>query len=369
MALQYPQQSFFPYGQPQWPEDVKPALSEDDASSILDDRVFESSTPTDMTELSDARRASVRKVEDDYSASGHLWQERSHGGMGPTRQYSQSSIPSSLHHPQFYDHINTTNCAPAYMQHQAWPLSARSEASTPTPFYGPVQEPFDHPVQYPAGPVSFNFAQPEPLSAVSMSPQSSQGGCASTTSSDVAETSSSIRHRFKLAASSQLVARSDGIRKKNAKFEIPHERNLNTIEALISRAENDDERKELKQQKRLLRNRQAAYVHRPVFWRSIDRYLGLTHDFARSKTPRNSRWRRTPSLARSKLSKRPSLTFRTLSNKNNSKECTSTKNSKHTSNNSPTNGTKLFGPRRLRPPTFGERTISYKTPSATWNDN
>jgi hypothetical protein len=265
MALQYPQQSFYPYGQPQWPEDIKPALSEDDASSILDGQVFESSPPADMADLSDARRASVTKVEDDYSASGHLWQERSHGGMGPTRHYSQSSILSSSQHPQFYSHISTTNCAPTYMHHQAWPLSVRTEASTPTPFYGPVQKSFGHQVQYPAGPVSFNFAQPEPLSAVSMSPQSSQGGCASTTSSDVAETSSSMRHRFKLAASSQLVARSDGIRKKNAKFEIPHERNLNTIEALIHNAQNDDERKELKQQKRLLRNRQAAYVNQVVF--------------------------------------------------------------------------------------------------------
>lgn len=54
--------------------------------------------------------------------------------------------------------------------------------------------------------------------------------------------------------------RRDGIRKKNARFEIPAERNLHTIDQLISEATNEDEIKELKQQKRLLRNRQAAYV-------------------------------------------------------------------------------------------------------------
>ena len=52
----------------------------------------------------------------------------------------------------------------------------------------------------------------------------------------------------------------DGIRKKNARFEIPQERNLANIDRLIENAEGDEEQvKELKQQKRLLRNRQAAY--------------------------------------------------------------------------------------------------------------
>lgn len=55
-------------------------------------------------------------------------------------------------------------------------------------------------------------------------------------------------------------ARGDGIRKKNARFEIPPERNLNTIDQLIAEAATDEVVKELKQQKRLLRNRQAAYV-------------------------------------------------------------------------------------------------------------
>lgn len=52
--------------------------------------------------------------------------------------------------------------------------------------------------------------------------------------------------------------RRDGIRKKNARFEIPPERSLNNIDQLISQCTNEDELKELKQQKRLLRNRQAA---------------------------------------------------------------------------------------------------------------
>ncbi|KAL1383689.1 hypothetical protein HDK64DRAFT_39234 [Phyllosticta capitalensis] len=52
--------------------------------------------------------------------------------------------------------------------------------------------------------------------------------------------------------------RRDGIRKKNARFEIPPERSLHNIDQLIAQSSNEEEIKELKQQKRLLRNRQAA---------------------------------------------------------------------------------------------------------------
>lgn len=52
--------------------------------------------------------------------------------------------------------------------------------------------------------------------------------------------------------------RGDGIRKKNARFDIPAERNLSNIDHLISQSTDEQEIKELKQQKRLLRNRQAA---------------------------------------------------------------------------------------------------------------
>ena len=54
--------------------------------------------------------------------------------------------------------------------------------------------------------------------------------------------------------------RRDGIRKKNGRIDIPHERNIETIDQLIEKTSDDDLLKELKQQKRLLRNREAAYV-------------------------------------------------------------------------------------------------------------
>jgi hypothetical protein len=64
--------------------------------------------------------------------------------------------------------------------------------------------------------------------------------------------------------------RRDGIRKKNARFDIPPERNLANIDLMIQNSHDDNEIKELKQQKRLLRNRQAAY---DLPWMILVRWL------------------------------------------------------------------------------------------------
>jgi hypothetical protein len=61
-----------------------------------------------------------------------------------------------------------------------------------------------------------------------------------------------------LRPASPTFPRPEGIRKKNARFDIPPERTLLTIDGLIAECNDPEELKELKQQKRLLRNRQAA---------------------------------------------------------------------------------------------------------------
>lgn len=71
---------------------------------------------------------------------------------------------------------------------------------------------------------------------------------------------SRVRPGSPLIRSHNDMRRGDGIRKKNARFEIPAERNLSNIDLLIAQSTDEQEIKELKQQKRLLRNRQAAYV-------------------------------------------------------------------------------------------------------------
>ncbi|GAM90902.1 hypothetical protein ANO11243_089480 [Dothideomycetidae sp. 11243] len=57
-------------------------------------------------------------------------------------------------------------------------------------------------------------------------------------------------------------AASDGVRKKNARIDIPADRTLGNIDELIDKAHDEDEVKELKAQRRLLRNREAALASR-----------------------------------------------------------------------------------------------------------
>jgi hypothetical protein len=59
---------------------------------------------------------------------------------------------------------------------------------------------------------------------------------------------------------------SNGIRKKTARFEIPPERTKDNIDELIAKCDDEETVKELKQQKRLLRNRQAAYASIALTW-------------------------------------------------------------------------------------------------------
>jgi hypothetical protein len=259
MALQYPQQSFYHYGQPHWPGDVKPSLTEDDSSSTLDDSLLDSSTPADMTpaDCSDSRRASMAKMEDDISVHTNFWHERPQSVLPPARHYSTSSVPLASPDSQYFGPMSSMY-GHAAVANQPWAQSARSEASTPTPFFGSAQESFGQQVHYHGVPVDFSgYPSHDPVSAISMSPQSSHGGWASTTSSDGTEIGGRLKHRLR-GVSPRLVVRSDGIRKKNAKFMIPNDRNLSTIDDLIAKSNNDEEKKELKQQKRLLRNRQAA---------------------------------------------------------------------------------------------------------------
>lgn len=246
MAHRY-HQSYVIYPTHQWPEDVKATYAEDD-----EDRSIERSGPADMTGVPDSRRHSMIKVEDDFN-TGHMWHDRPHSQMAQMRHYSHPSVPT----------INTTaqpmgrvheHSYPHYATPQ-WPMSAHSESSTPTPLYGPVQD--SVPVHYTSASASYSYQPQEPPSAVSMSPQSSQGGWGST-SSDGADQKADMRSPYVRPMSPMTVQRSDGIRKKNARFEIPKERNLHNIDDLISMSVDDQEKKELKQQKRLLRNRQAA---------------------------------------------------------------------------------------------------------------
>jgi hypothetical protein len=190
-----------------------------------------------------------------------MWHEPpQHIGYNHPRQQMHASMPMIDTGRGHYPGMDS-NQEGAYSHHPSWPGASMSGTNTPTPIFDHAGQDFQQ-MAYQGAHMNFNQAPypTDPFSATAMSPQSSQGGWMSTTSSDGTEPRSRpVRSPSYPPASPTSHIGRDGIRKKNARFEIPAERNLANIDSLILQTADEQEKKELKQQKRLLRNRQAAY--------------------------------------------------------------------------------------------------------------
>nr|KMM68597.1 hypothetical protein CPAG_04923 [Coccidioides posadasii RMSCC 3488] len=275
--------------------DSKPIFSPDDEMSVLDDKILDSNTQ-DITSLNGQRRSSFDHTTDDFSRRDSVWSDMAqHHSGAQSRQPSQMSTP--LFEPIANPFVHTTTYPP-----QQWTLATDSGSCTPTPMYEQFPHDFDAAAQNPFAGGAVGAVQPvayptmpyrpgstfAPHNAIPMSPQSSQGWASA--SADPAEMQTKAARKNSTTAtgyrnSSNLHIRRDGIRKKNARFDIPAERTLSNIDLLISRSTDEEEIKELKQQKRLLRNRQAAgdillsMIHGNLltepFWLTLP-LLGLT---------------------------------------------------------------------------------------------
>ncbi|KAJ5183761.1 hypothetical protein N7492_001377 [Penicillium capsulatum] len=220
--------------------DVTP--SEEDDMSVLDDKILDSTSPS----LSDPHRSSY-DASDAFPHRNSIWSNYSHASSDHSRpSHLASTLDStttnfmSVDGPQSYG--QSTAC-----------IRQSPRATPPPPFSGGAVGPVG---SIPVGAVSYrNSMGFGPPGGVAMSPQSSQGWMPAPM--DLADAPAQSKGPS-FRNSSPLTVRRDGIRKKNARFEIPAERTLSNIDHLISQSTNDDEIKELKQQKRLLRNRQAA---------------------------------------------------------------------------------------------------------------
>ncbi|KAE8352004.1 hypothetical protein BDV28DRAFT_9343 [Aspergillus coremiiformis] len=269
----YSQPSFDFYQQSPSTLDAKPSFPEEDEMSVLDDKILDSTSPELSSSIVDHRRSSYDHAPDAFSHRDSVWSDFSQSvHSNQSRQNSQvghhlfESAPNPFMRLDGAHHPST-----AYGQQASWALSKETGSCTPAAMYDHhFPSDLDNSSSAPfsggaVGPVStinipsmsyrpgMTFAHP---GAVAMSPQSSQGWMpASTDMPDaVSRTTKSPTYRN----SSPLSVRRDGIRKKNARFEIPAERTLSNIDQLIAQSTNEEEIKELKQQKRLLRNRQAA---------------------------------------------------------------------------------------------------------------
>ncbi|KAI1324033.1 bZIP transcription factor [Xylariaceae sp. FL0255] len=235
----------------------------EDDTGILDEDILDHSGLDSGLEMSphmvDSRR-------DSFAVAGSLFSPKTEDWHSVDMQ----SVPSNN---PFLEPQNTNpftrHDAPPQMQAtyssqgQAWSMGHGSGTCTPVQYDGleatydnntsifqrpmPMQTPFSNPT----GHVPLFSAVPS-NSSMPTSPQKDWMG------QDFKGQPIKRPQPDSVIRSHNELRRGDGIRKKNARFDIPAERNLENIDALISQSNDDQEIKELKQQKRLLRNRQAA---------------------------------------------------------------------------------------------------------------
>lgn len=220
------------------------------------------------------QRSSLENAGSTYTPTNGSWAgfhfSRNDSELDPT------SVNAAFAQQHGQQHFGNSPVSPnrVFAQQAPWSASEDSGSCTPTPV-------LEQPIEYTTdGPHVFGQAQShsaqvpdyenlhlstmqsfQPSVPFPASPQSSKGGWISAASSDSLDYRPMPAHADSqtppFGANVHLVRR-DGIRKKNARFEIPAERNLRTIDQLINQTNDEQEIKELKQQKRLLRNRQAA---------------------------------------------------------------------------------------------------------------
>lgn len=218
------------------------------------------------------------------AGESHHWNAQYAGA--PLSVETSSAVPGPYHgdHPRFEQEPSHSMPPPFGhpTQSQPWPFETSSGDCTPTnrmDFEHPPAVPahfehphyvhqrndsargsFSHTIQRPG----FDAPEESFISAPSvqtpMSPHSHQDWMIM-----AAQESESKPNRARMRGQSPHpptvdFQRRDGIRKKNARIDIPQERSIQTIEQLLENTTDEDLLKELKQQKRLLRNREAAYV-------------------------------------------------------------------------------------------------------------
>lgn len=241
---------------------------EEDEGSILDENILDHSALDSGLEMSPPMNGSRR---DSFAVSSALFSPKT----DEWQHVDMQQQPMASNNPFVEQNNNNpfmrVDSQSSYGGHQGhgWPVSNGSGMSTPMQgghdglpsefevnapiFQRPMQTPFSGNQQLPLFP-SANTSN-------GSMPTSPQKEWSVAEAMDHRAMPKRMRpHSPTLRSHPEMSRRGDGIRKKNARFDIPAERNLTNIDQLIAQSTDEQEIKELKQQKRLLRNRQAAYA-------------------------------------------------------------------------------------------------------------
>jgi hypothetical protein len=240
---------------------------EEEDASILDENILEQSALDSGLEMSPPM---VESRRDSFAVAPSLFSPKTEDWHSVEMQ----SVPSN--NPFFDQQSNNPflrmdqSQQAAYQSH-AWPMTSSGSATPQLQAFDGLPVEYDSnnlamfhrpptmqtptPFAAPANPVNMfqQLGHPAPQS-IPTSPQKDAW-----MAQDLkAQAMKRPRPASPLIRSHNELRRGDGIRKKNARFDIPAERNLSNIDQLIAQSTDEQEIKELKQQKRLLRNRQAA---------------------------------------------------------------------------------------------------------------
>ncbi|KAK0730804.1 hypothetical protein B0H67DRAFT_474509 [Lasiosphaeris hirsuta] len=239
---------------------------DDEDTSILDENILESGLDSGL-EMSPPM---VESRRDSFAVSSTLFSPKTEDWQSVEMQ----SVPSN--NPFFDQHSNNPFMRMDQSQQQAyqshgWPMTSSGSATPmqtfdglPAEYDSSVSSMFHRPatmqVQTPFSNANSQAALFQQLGhaagqSLPTSPQKDHWMSQEMKNQAMAKRP---RPASPLIRSHNELRRGDGIRKKNARFDIPAERNLSNIDHLISQSTDEQEIKELKQQKRLLRNRQAA---------------------------------------------------------------------------------------------------------------
>jgi hypothetical protein len=239
---------------------------EEDEGSILDENILDPSSIDSGLEMSPPMNGSRR---DSFAVSSALFSPKTDEWQHVDMQAISSNNPFVEQNNNPFMRVDSQSSSYGHQGH-GWSMNHGSGMSTPMQahdglpaefevsapvFQRPMQTPFTNP----------GNQQPPLFSSSNTSTGSDPSSPPKEWSVADAMDHRSMPKRMRphspaLRSHPDMTRRGDGIRKKNARFDIPAERNLNNIDQLIAQSTDEQEIKELKQQKRLLRNRQAAYA-------------------------------------------------------------------------------------------------------------
>lgn len=237
---------------------------EEDEGSILDDNILDPSSIDSGLEMSPPMNGSRR---DSFAVSSALFSPKTDEWQQVDMQPMASNNPFVEQNHNPFMRVESQTSSYGHQGH-GWGMNHGSGMSTPMQTHDGLPSDFEVNAPVFQRPMQTPFTNPGNQQLPLFSSSSTSNGSIPTSPQKEWSVADAMDHRSMpkrmrphsptLRSHPDMTRRGDGIRKKNARFDIPAERNLNNIDQLIAQSTDEQEIKELKQQKRLLRNRQAA---------------------------------------------------------------------------------------------------------------